>query len=210
MLIVDKKRRHYYANLPKCGCTSVKETMASQLGVDAKDLRQRPYARPNNSQRGLQGMFGWTIVRNPFDRLVSCWTELHPPFHDKILQQNFGLLRMKKWPFAEFIQEIVKQTPEMMNEHYKPMTEQLVLNGEWIIDEAYYLERIKTAWPRMRARFGLPELRHFRKSKHKPYHEYYTDDLRRLVETRYAADLEILNYSFDGPTRKGPVACVFA
>ncbi len=220
MLIIDHYRRHYYANLPKCGCSSVKMAMAERMGATVEDVVKPPYMRGDKAAGPLQeqNFFGWTIVRNPFARLVSCWSELHPPFRDEILQQNVALWRMRYFSFAEFIECVVCQSPETMNDHYRPMAEALraIISGDphppapVLVDVAYYLERVDEAWPALQERFDLPPLQHCRKREHPPYQKMYTPGLRGMVEKRYEADLRIFHYDFDGPTKKGPTSCEFA
>lgn len=210
MLIVDRQHGHYYVNLPKCGCSSIKVAIAEQLGVEFADvLRNRRYVGPDRIADALD-LFGWSVVRNPFARLVSCWSETQPPYFDRFLELNPDMNRMRGWEFGDFIGRIIKMDSMRMNAHYRPMIDTLRRRGRWLCREVYYLERIDEAWPTLQERFGLPALQHRRKGEHRPYQEMYTPELRRAVEERYGADLETFGYDFDGPTREGDVSCVCA
>jgi len=212
MIISVPEHNYHYANLPKCGCSSAKLAIAKQVGVKFVGLVQSRYRRQNDAGPQLRaaGSYGWTIVRNPFARLVSCWAELHPPYRDRILELNHGLRIMKGWPFAAFIRHIVSIDPWRANLHYLPIVDLLKADDNTAIHQAFYLERIDTGWPIIQKRTGLGTFPHERQSEHPPYRTLYTDALRRMVESRFARDCELFGYDFDGPTKKGPVACEFA
>ena len=194
--VIVQQHGYAYLNMPKAACTSIKEAIGKQLGHDAAWLRSasglRCAARDIAKRTDL---FRWTVVRHPAARLVSCWTETRTP-RDRILQLNRGLRLKAGLPFPGFVRAVAIEDDWRANAHYAQQSYLCRDRGEWLIDMHFQLESLGDSWPAIQLLTGLGDLVHLRRSEHKPWREYYTAELRSLVETRYADDFEAFGYEW--------------
>lgn len=67
-----------------------------------------------------------------------------------------------------------------------------------MIDSFGKLEYIDEYFDSIKDRLGFSEsLPHVNKTKHKSYQEYYDDELIELLETHYADELKMFDYTFE-------------
>ena len=62
------------------------------------------------------------------------------------------------------------------------------------------LENINKEYKKICKEIGInnpPKLPHKRKSKRKPYQDYYDKETKKLVKKRYKKDLKLFNYGFN-------------
>lgn len=130
-----------------------------------------------------------TLVRNPFDRLVSCWA--------------YGQKRQRIYSdksFAEFIDDIYTHRSSL-NElpcswMYMPFEQYF----EGVIDKVivFKTENITECISFLKDRFGIEVNNYaYNTSEHDHYSTYYTDDMRRKVEEVYAWEIQRFGYTFE-------------
>lgn len=181
--------------IPKCANESVKYAFIDALGLNEHPRRAFPTASKEMAG-GLRdkGWFVFTIVRNPFDRLVSCWADKLQA--DKMFKpfKRYGLWH--KMTFDAFIERIAQMQDHECNQHWRPMSYDLLGKGEVVPAFVGRFERLAEDWKVVQERCPVSDLRHANKSNHKPYREHYTPRLRDLVARRYAKDLGVFGYEF--------------
>ena len=243
--IISDEPRFIYFVVPKVACSSIKTALLPLFDVnaaeyefiredDAPDLGiHRLFAgsgyqiNRNRLIRALdrgeyQGHFKFAFVRNPWDRLVSCYSEKvmdvketelgEPPFR-KVPSEK-GSKLYKGMPFAEFVETVYEIPDDEANVHFvsqheiicgsgrdKPIMADFVGRFENLAaDFAIVAERIGSA-----QRLQLPHKLRSTSRKYRPYTEFYDDRLRNLVYERYREDIEIFNYSFGDPHSPPPL-----
>jgi hypothetical protein len=243
--IISDEPRFIYFVVPKVACSSIKTALLPLFDVnaaeyefiredDAPDLGiHRLFAgsgyqiNRNRLIRALdhgeyQGHFKFAFVRNPWDRLVSCYSEKvmdvketelgEPPFR-KVPSEK-GSKLYKGMPFAEFVETVYEIPDDEANVHFvsqheiicgsgrdKPIMADFVGRFENLAaDFAIVAERIGGA-----QRLQLPHKLRSTSRKYRPYTEFYDDRLRNLVYERYREDIEIFNYSFGDPHSPPPL-----
>lgn len=183
--------------IPKAANSSIKAAILKALGIPVTEdvphkhpaLNVQPAARTRAAK--YKDYLRITVVRNPFDRLVSFWAQ--KICTERVKTQghtNRGFyLNM---PFDECIRLICADP--RANAHYHPQAE--------LMERPHFVGRIENLprdwqWIRNLCRpLELVDLPHYNKSDHGNYRDYYGWKTRRLVENTYSEDLAAFGYSF--------------
>lgn len=198
---VNEQAGYAYLNMPKCACTSIKSAIALHVGL-SKSLTERDDAYVDLRHHASVGevahrhdLFRFTVVRNPFDRLVSFWADyLQPPYPEFALRANPDLMKWKGLDFDVFVGMVVEQPTHQVNPHVAPQTEFTVVDGRHVVDHVFRFERLKDFRRIMSRAFGLPNIPHFRKTPHEPYASLYDRHTVAMVVEKYGRDFAAFGY----------------
>ena len=142
-----------------------------------------PYYKTQHSSR-----FKFCVVRNPWDRLVSCYS-------DKVVRK---ILFEECWDqdFSFFIRWCCTQNLDTADIHIRRQT------ALFPADEIDYIAKFENFSHEfnyiMNERLGLGvEILNKNTSEHRHYSTYYTDETRALVADLYASDVQVGNYTFE-------------
>jgi len=137
----------------------------------------------------LDRTFKFTLVRNPFDRVVSAYSYLRT--------------KCGRWAFADFVVRVLAVEGPAFDPHFEPQAGGLFLEGVPLVDEIGRFERLEDSWRAIARRIEAPAvLPHRGRSRRAPsYAGYYTDEARRVVERLYADDLRAFGYAFEDELR---------
>ncbi len=194
----DTNRMIYFIN-PKCACTTIKAFMATTdrtLDVDpAKIGQDNAFGKVDRVEdvSPYPDYFKFTFVRNPWDRLVSCYLE-------KILQQRRWREIFGSSPsFADFVRIVHGIPDEKADMHYRSQYLNLTDSFDKLVVD--FVGRVETIHDDMKAVASVRSLDyslgHFRKSNgRRPYQKYYEKKTRDLVGERYARDIKLFGYEF--------------
>lgn len=211
-MIVSHRHRFIFAAVPKTGTHSVRQALREQLGdedveqvglfVDKRFPWQELAAvrhghlalhqvRPHLGDEAFAAYFKFAFVRNPFDRFVSyCAFMLRggEVFHQRPRDVMHHFL------FVE---------PPEQHILFQPQAALLVdEDGETLLADAVgRVEDMQGSYDALCARIGIPSRRLDRVNgtKHGDYRRYYDQTLMDGVAARYARDLALFGYGFDGP-----------
>lgn len=138
--------------------------------------------------------FTFTIVRNPWDRVVS-------HYHYRAMTNQTGLGN-KPIEFNDW----VKLAYGEKNPEYYDKPKMFMPQIEWITDEAGKevvnfvgkFESLQDDFAEICKRLGRPEiaLPHLKKSSRKPYIHYYSDESRDIISDWFSKDISRFNYNF--------------
>jgi hypothetical protein len=144
-------------------------------------FKRQPYEIYDSDMYG--DYFTWTIVRNPWDRLVSVYKNK--------ASKGYGPWRnFKNLTFSDFI--INKKG--VKDSHTCVQKTQFPPNIDFVGKFENLQEDFNTVCDKIRIpRQQLPLIN---KSKHRPYAEYYNDETREIVTERYIRDIEYFGYEF--------------
>jgi len=210
--------RAIYIPIPKVACTSFKTAFARLLDVSLEKANGDPhrvrYPSPvpiDTLQRFLYpGFYRFAFVRNPWDRLVSC-------YRDKINDEVGGhteftvrpgvancLARFDAFqagmPFDAFVEAVASIPDSEANEHFRPQHTFLTnWKGDLTANFVGRFENLAEDFQIVRQKTGLPEielpcLQAARRMV--KYVEYYTPKTREMVAERYRKDIEMFAYDF--------------
>lgn len=135
-------------------------------------------------------------VRNPFDRLVSCWQQKLQETGQSSIPKMEGFYH--GMPFDEFVEAICNTPDDKCDHHFKPQFMHTMYKGAPLWNYLLKFETLGTQWGDLQKRLkGLPDLPHRNASEHDHYSKYYTNELVNKVFQKYADDCNIFNYGFE-------------
>ena len=204
----ESLRLVYYA-IPKTGCTTVKSLLLEAEGhavPDDDEMIHSYYEKnePNASAPRFRDYFRFTFVRNPWDRLVSCYCnkvlEMRPGnFHSFNFLYNLNFAQMS---FADFVRFVCRVPDDLSEPHFRLQSNFFGL-GE--VDFVGRFERFPDDLAQVIERAGLGDKarkwcdrQQMRSTRSGHYADYYNAKTRRLVAARFRDDIERFDYRFDG------------
>lgn len=154
----------------------------------------------------LSTYFKFTVVRNPWDRIVS-----HFSFVKKLIQnenQPSKEMLISEYGIDFTFDDFVKNKLNVLTVGGTKYVNKLKTANQidWIknskneldIDYICKFENLQYDFNEVCDKIGIPQqqLPHKNKTHHKHYTEYYDDETREIVANRYAEDIEYFGYKF--------------
>lgn len=153
------------------------------------------------SPRLYRNYFKFSFIRNPWDRLVSCW-------QNKIVENGkahlFGGDPESLASFDRFVNHVATQDLTRSDIHIRLQCVQIDLNH---LDFLGRFERFGKDFNDVCGRLGLPgdlKERTNASGRDPDYRIYYTDKLAAKVGALYRRDIDLFGYTFDPPTHPPP------
>ena len=211
-MIVSHSRRFIFAAVPKTGTHAVRQALREQLGegdveqvglfVDKRfpweelaairhghlSLRQ---VRPYLGEAAFDGYFKFAFVRNPFDRFVS--------YCAFMLRGGDDFQRRPREVMRHFLFEEPPQQHILFQSQASLLLDE---DGQTLLTDAVgQVEAMQGSYDAICARIGIPSrpLDRVNGSRRGDYRHYYDQALIDGVAARYAQDLALFGYGFDGP-----------
>jgi hypothetical protein len=218
--ILLKPYRAIYISVPKVACTSFKTAFASLLGMEVGNGHGDPHRVRYPSPlpiAGLQpylypGFYRFGFVRNPWDRLVSC-------YRDKIRNEVDGFTNftirpgvancLARWSafrpgmsFDDFVDTVAAIPDAEADEHFRSQHTFLANGrGELAADFVGRYERLAEDFQVVQRQTGLPpiELPRLQAARSAAkYAPFYSVRTREIVARRFQRDIELFGYEFGG------------
>lgn len=205
-----------YVEIPKVACSSIKVALAELLAIEIEheDPHQTPFptvaCELTASGPLYPGLFSFTFVRNPWDRLVSC-------YRDKILGEVDGFTHFILRPgvadclarfeafrpgmsFDRFVRAVASIPDEEADPHFRSQS-CFVTNrsGEIAVDFAGRFESLEVEFAEIGERLGIPAMNLPRLQAapvRRDYRGYYTTTTRKIVAGRFGNDIELFEYRY--------------
>lgn len=210
MIVVSHAHKFVYVAVTKTACTTIKRTLGHVLFPEAGHVA--PHSLPfevmdKPDVASCRDYFRFAFVRNPWDRLLSSYTN---KIVEGVAFRNVHQPGVRRnMPFDEFV-ELVAQTPDERTDiHWKSQHSFLAHEGRPIVDFVGRFEQLVPDWETIRGHVGpdvLPPLDfHLNPSDHAHYSTYYTPELVEHVRDRYRADAELYGYDFEQDPHSTPI-----
>lgn len=142
--------------------------------------------------------FKFTIVRNPWSRMVSL-------YHYRMRQGTAGLAD-QAIAFPDWVEATLSQQDPVYYNNTKMFLPQVdwLQNADGVIDIDFIgrFERLNADFTEIARQLGSrATLPHMNASQHRHYSSYYTPAATELVRTWFAADIEAFGYEFEAAPR---------
>lgn len=188
-----------YVSVPKAANRSIKAALADLAGMPYEDPHAAGWHYVSLATLAAQeDVFRFTFVRNPLDRLVSCYAQkivlyarrLQLPLHF----WRYGRLFNPEMSFAEFVEAVASVPDRLADPHFRSQHTFFYDKGTAMVDFIGKFEQLSTDWQKLSQQTGLGPLPHYNRSPHPPYAQMYTPELVQLAAQRYADDIALLGY----------------
>jgi hypothetical protein len=213
--VLDEQRL-VYVSIPKVASTSIKlATMGQSTGGahlgDREQLQIHREAVGNQVFRlpsRASNYFKFAFVRNPFDRMVSCFEDKarnedqhtgHYHFESRynkwVIRRLFGDEFRPTMSFEEFLALVGRIPDWLADSHFKSQYSMLYQHGKPIPDYIGKFENLAADWDRIAAEHNLGQLQKSNVSPHRTWKEYYHNGSTiEAVRRRYQKDIEVFGY----------------
>ena len=188
-LTISHQHRFIWFRVPKNGTRTLLKSMESNgVALDIVEAHMIRYPL-----RAYRDYYKFAVVRNPWDRLVSCW-------HNKILRKNaFKLsedLYRRLHDFPAFVDHVAEKDIERCDTHIASQSSLIDLDE---VDHLIRMESYEEGVAHVFRTIGIEpfDIRSTnRTSTRKNYAEYYTDETRDIVGRKYEKDIHNFDYRF--------------
>ena len=209
--ILLKRNKAIYFPIPKVASASVKMVLASMLNVVF--YPHNPMHRSNfptvkvDGQKMYADYFKFCFVRNPWDRVLSCYKDKirNKDVHGNTFVHGVfdGFLRFKKFKagmrFDEFVEVLRTIADREADPHFKSQYT-FVINEkcEILVDFTGKFENLDRDFFHICRAIGLTNINlpHLNKKEHGDYRKYYTKRTRSIIGERYSSDIKMFKYDF--------------
>lgn len=192
-----RRGRFVFVHIPKNGGTSILQALGTRPGVR---LHVPWFVYRQSNRFFFESFFKFTVVRNPWDRLVSVYSYLSQggaPNTDARLAAD---IRARAPTFAAFVNDYLDPSRLSVHSLFRPQV-YYVCNEflEPMVDMVCRFERFETDVEPALARVGVPRgrLQPLNRSRRGDYRDYYPSaELVERVRTLYRQDCEVFGYRF--------------
>jgi hypothetical protein len=188
-LTISNTKKFVWFRVAKAGTRTIYHHFLNhQVPLEVEHVSSIHYA-----PKLYSGYYKFAFVRNPWDRLVSCWL-------DKVVANNrFGfkepqLTRVRE--FKNFVGYVSSLDLETCDHHLRLQSKLIDITH---IDYVGRLESFEPDFNAICERLGVDcqVVKPLNSSaSRKPYHDYYDDDLQKKVAALYSRDIQIFGYRF--------------
>ena len=224
LYIVSDKHRFVYLATPKVATTSILTTLMplfdfgdsegsvhSSGGIHSSFNHSPHQIDKANFLAGMGSKyhhyFKFTFVRNPWDRLVSCYANkiTEGQAETRLKKRKYGDVTLRgDMTFKEFAEAVCRIPDEVSNVHWRSQHITVCDDGlekNILANFVGRFENLAEDFQFVAKEIGLDraELMHLAKAKPRkgyPYRDFYDERLARMVGERYREDADLFGYSF--------------
>lgn len=186
-LTISHERKLVWFRVAKVCTRSIYHHLSSLLSLAS--------AHPYNvyyPPRLYEDYFKFAFVRNPWDRLISCW-------HNKVLRKNaFSFddeTNEKMKDLGAFVDYVATLDLTTCNAHLRLQSCLIDLNQ---IDYLGRFERFREDYESICQQIGISsdQIEHRNQSVRRDYHYYYDDHIADRVSQLYRKDIQLFGYRY--------------
>jgi hypothetical protein len=191
-----------YIPVTKVANRSIKAALANHVGLPYKDPHEADWQKvPLSAVATLTDYFRFTFVRNPLDRLLSCYAQKIVLYARQLqlplLFWQYKDLFTADMSFADFVRAVASIPDAQAELHFRSQHTFIYHQGNCLVNFIGRVEHLSHDWLSLRQQVGLGKLPHYNRSNHQPHTKVYTPELARLAANRNQQDIELLGYAAD-------------
>ena len=195
--MINHDEKIIFVHIPKCACCSINRAL------DLKIHGGTGHAYYKGHKKFIdQGYFCFSFVRNPWDRVVSLYHYFlnMKPGHQWYGQNKKLANYVKDLSFDQFCKQLDEfQKSPASGVHFVPAYKFLVDTSNKInLDYIGRFENMQRDFEIVCDKAGISalELPHINKSNHNQYVDYYCNETKDIVDSRYEQDIEYFKYKY--------------
>ena len=185
--MVSRDHGFMYVPVTKVAHTSFRRAFAPYCpqGAENVDLRSPEW----------NGLYKFAFVRNPFDRLVSCYAKQRKSKYQALLRVVLG----ESHGFGDFVRFVAGMKDGASDPHWASQSLTLCDGQDNVlVDDVFRFEDIPSALETLRRSRGIEvDMPWHNASRRAAYADYYGPEERDIVARRYGRDLSAFGYRFD-------------
>jgi hypothetical protein len=200
------KKRFIFVHIPKTAGSS----LSHALGLDWQNHKDIARYKKELSPSIFDDFFKFTVVRNPWARLVSEYS-----FQSRLSGHRASKLHAydgngRLRDFSSWVQAVFENpyryparvwggSVSLGIHRWSPQTDWIEVDGTSAIDYVAKLENLDADCSHIARKLciQLPTLPRQKRTFHAHYSSYYTSATRELVSLKYASDIEAFDYRFE-------------
>ena len=204
-VIVSDDYKIIFFNIKKVASTSIGSYMFKELNGKNFIANSEIFKEKNNWYEGFKDYYSFAFVRNPFDRLLSCYKNKIKNPNDLSKETGVGLIFdpygskfYKNMTFKQFLEAIISLNPEEYDRHFAPQYKFVCDEDEnVVVDFVGKFEHLQRDIDFLINKKKLPKqkLIFFNKSNFNCNYDEETIELAKQVHG-LTKDLEIFNYEY--------------
>jgi len=184
----DNQNKYIYIGHYKAGFSS-----AVNIALKKRSIRpaSKKYKDITYNEEEFNNIFKFTIIRNPYDRVLSAFFFLQ--------KGNQGPKIPQGTDFKVWIKKTFKNTGTRFNMHFQKMYNRISYQDNIWVDYIAKLENINDDWNYIADKVDLikpfPLMNYSKIKKHR--FDYYDDECVEIVYNIYKEDIDKLSYSYE-------------
>lgn len=200
MILPEKKL--IYLEMPKVANSAIKASMLKKEFPDAFSIQEESLKyTEHNLDSKHRSFYKFTFVRNPMERIVSCYENKYHgdprsigisiKEYDNYL---FGYIK-KDRGFANFLFRIALIPDAYKDQHFKPQYRIVYdQDGKKRVNYIGKYERLNEEYQKIARKYDLEQLNVYNETQRKNYMEYYNRWTVYLVYLIYRKDIQYFGY----------------
>jgi hypothetical protein len=198
--IVTKDKELLYLTNSKVACSSIKQTLVHDILKDDYSIHSYSFEKVHKVPQHMKDYYSFTFVRNPHERLVSCYLSKYLGDLGKGKKQLdfdyylMGVLR-DDMGFEKFVKKVTHIPDCLSDRHFRSqyhLTHDHL--GRKLVQYIGHMENIEEEFSVIRDRFNLGSLPHYNRTNDYSWRDYYTLETAQLVYERYRKDIQTFGY----------------
>lgn len=198
--MISREHKFIFIHIPKTGGTSIEQALKAKVKGASKHRTVTDYE--NQLKSDIEKYFLFSVIRNPWDKLVSYWKyrqgKSWAPIDGKIKDFNTWLEFMLSLDLNNLKGKTANCNLSDLRTALDLQFNCLVNAKNNINVDLIRFENLQEDFDIVCDKIGIPQqqLPHKNKGKHKHYTEYYDNETRQIVAEKYAKDIEHFGYKF--------------